>query len=80
MEGGEHRLAEKIQDLSDVELATLCCLVAGEHCIIRADNDRLDETHEELQEVSTIRPVLRVADQLGHGKHLWLDICYAELR
>lgn len=30
-------LPKKIQKLSDVELAILLCLIANEHCIIRAD-------------------------------------------
>jgi hypothetical protein len=37
MTHAEDALQQKIQKLSDVELAILLCLIANEHCIIRAD-------------------------------------------
>ena len=43
---------DKIHELSDLELATLLCLVANEHCIISTDRDVLDELEQELQLVS----------------------------
>jgi hypothetical protein len=51
MENDTPELLTKIQELGDVELAALCCLVAGEHCIIRADAERLSSVADELQEV-----------------------------
>lgn len=45
---------DKIHKLSDLELATLLCLIADEHCIISSDSDVLDELEQELQLVSAI--------------------------
>ncbi|MCJ1303069.1 hypothetical protein MMC08_005876 [Hypocenomyce scalaris] len=46
-------LAEKVQELTDVELATLLCLVAGQHCIIQTEEEGLDALEQELQLVAT---------------------------
>jgi len=43
---------DKIHELSDLELATLLCLIAKEHCIISTDSDGLDDLEQELQLVS----------------------------
>lgn len=43
---------DKIHELSDLELATLLCLIANEHCIISTDSDVIDELEQELQLVS----------------------------
>ncbi|KAH8812060.1 hypothetical protein F5884DRAFT_784265 [Xylogone sp. PMI_703] len=42
-------LLTKIHDLSDLELATLICLVAQEHCVITTDTDAIDDVAQELQ-------------------------------
>ncbi|KAI9878614.1 MAG: hypothetical protein M1830_000381 [Pleopsidium flavum] len=42
-------LIDKIHELSDLELATLLCLIANQHCIIETDKDALDELEQELQ-------------------------------
>jgi len=42
-------LIDKIHDLSDLELATLICLVAQEHCIIDTEPDSLDDLVLELE-------------------------------
>jgi hypothetical protein len=47
-------LLNKIQDLSDLELATLLCLTNREHCIIDTDPSALDETVSELKLVRHI--------------------------
>ncbi|KAK0670492.1 hypothetical protein QBC41DRAFT_272622 [Cercophora samala] len=44
----DERLLDKIQSLSDLELATLLCLVAREHCLIGTLPDYVDELAEEL--------------------------------
>lgn len=49
----DQTLLNKIYDLSDLELATLICLVAQEHCIIDADRDSIDEVVQELELVCT---------------------------
>jgi len=52
----DEALVARIQDLSDLELATLICLIAGEHCIIDTDPEILDELVQELGLV-TILPL-----------------------
>lgn len=47
-------VADKIHELSDLELATLLCLIANEHCIITTENDNLNELEQELQLVSLL--------------------------
>ena len=51
MEDVEGQLAEKIQELGDLELAALTCLVAREQCIVYATPDRMSAVADELQEV-----------------------------
>ncbi|OCL06391.1 hypothetical protein AOQ84DRAFT_297062 [Glonium stellatum] len=43
------RLAEKVQALSDIELAALLCLVADQHCIIETEKDLINEVEQELR-------------------------------
>jgi hypothetical protein len=50
----DEALLEKIQDLSDLELATLICLIAEEHCIIDTDPEILDELVQELELVTIL--------------------------
>lgn len=45
----DETLLSKVQDLSDLELATLICLVAQEHCIIETEPDALDDLVRELE-------------------------------
>lgn len=47
-------LIDKVHELSDLELATLLCLVAQEHCIIDTDPDVLDDLVTELQLVCVL--------------------------
>lgn len=42
-------LIERIQELTDLELALLLSLVAGEHCIIQTEEEALDPLQEELE-------------------------------
>lgn len=42
-------LIERIQELTDLELALLLSLVAGEHCIIQTEEEALDPLEEELE-------------------------------
>ncbi|KAK0735478.1 hypothetical protein B0T21DRAFT_367891 [Apiosordaria backusii] len=49
----DERLLDKIQSLSDLELATLLCLVAREHCLIGTLPDYVDELAEELRLVAS---------------------------
>lgn len=49
MEPSRDRLVEKVQTLSDLELAALVCLVAEQHCIIETERQLLDKVGEELK-------------------------------
>lgn len=48
----EGKLVDKIQCLTDIELAVLLCLITGQHCIIEADGAELDRVGKELRLVS----------------------------
>ena len=41
-------LINKVRNLSDLELATLLCLVAGQHCIIETEDEGLNQLAQEL--------------------------------
>lgn len=51
----DDELLDKVQDLSDLELAALLCLTAQEHCIIDTEPDALDDLVLELQLVGDAR-------------------------
>ena len=42
----------KVQGLTDLELAVLLSLVAGQHCLIETDQEAIQPLSEELQFVS----------------------------
>ena len=42
-------IVTRVQDLSDIELALLLCLIANQHCIIHTTEDSLEALEEELQ-------------------------------
>lgn len=42
-------IIEKLQELGDLELAALLCLIAGEHCIIRAATEDLYHLERKLR-------------------------------
>ncbi len=42
-------LAGKVQELTDIELALLLSLVAGQHCIIQTEDGVLSSLTKELQ-------------------------------
>ncbi|KAF2806450.1 uncharacterized protein BDZ99DRAFT_95204 [Mytilinidion resinicola] len=46
-------IVERVQSLSDIELASLLCLVADQHCIIEAEEGLLDGVEREIQLVSS---------------------------
>jgi hypothetical protein len=41
-------ILDKVYNLSDLELATLTCFVAEQHCIIQTSEDLLDHVEQEL--------------------------------
>lgn len=54
----DESLITKVQNLSDLELAALICLIAQEHCIIDTDPNVLDDLVQELQLVCHALPRL----------------------
>ena len=42
-------LVERVQDLTDLELAILLSLVTGEHCIIQTESSVLESLEHELR-------------------------------
>lgn len=42
-------LVERVQDLTDLELAILLSLVAGEHCIIQTESGAVESLEQELR-------------------------------
>lgn len=46
---GNLTLFEKIHELTDLELALLVSLVAGQHCLIEADEEALYPLQQEIQ-------------------------------
>ena len=51
MEDVGDRITEKVQALSDIELAILICLITEQHCIIEAERQTLDFLVQEIQVV-----------------------------
>ncbi|KAI9667434.1 MAG: hypothetical protein M1821_000249 [Bathelium mastoideum] len=47
-------LADRVQELGELELATLVCLVASQHCVVDADAlDALDEAQYQLEAITS---------------------------
>lgn len=49
MDDSREHIADKVQALSDIELAALLCLVTDQHCIIEGDEHSLDELDQEIR-------------------------------
>lgn len=45
----ESPIVDKVQGLSDIELAALLCLITDQHCIIEAEKQSLDELDQEIR-------------------------------
>lgn len=56
-------LVARAQELTDLELAMLLSLVAGQHCIITTEQDDLDLLEQELHLVT--RTISLLIDLLG---------------
>ncbi|KAJ4355573.1 uncharacterized protein N0V89_003593 [Didymosphaeria variabile] len=52
MDERSDRIADKVQALSDIELATLLCLITDQHCIIEGDRQSLDKLDQEIRLVA----------------------------
>jgi len=53
MEDIADRIADKVQALSDIELAILLCLITEQHCIIETEKEALDDLAQEIRLVGT---------------------------
>lgn len=54
-----HDIVERVQTLSDLELAALVCLIAKQHCSIEVEDDLVDDLAQELALVrSSLLPVI----------------------
>ncbi|KAF9700833.1 hypothetical protein EKO04_002082 [Ascochyta lentis] len=53
MERARDLLVEKVQTLSDLELAVLVCLVAEQHCIVQTEGQLLGNIEQELKLIAT---------------------------
>ena len=42
-------MLSRVQDLTDVELALLLCLVANQHCIVETTEEALEKMEDEIQ-------------------------------
>ena len=42
-------LVRKVQELSDVELAILICLIVNQHCILQTEGEVIDGLRDEVQ-------------------------------
>lgn len=52
--GDQDAIITKVGQLNDIELAILLCLVNGEHCIIKAEQDQLEEVEAQVEKVMEI--------------------------
>jgi hypothetical protein len=70
------KLVERVQKLSDLELATLLCLIAKQHCCIEVEDELIDDLAQELALVCSV-PFLshqsdRGVDRFGN---IWPFVC-----
>jgi hypothetical protein len=72
MEDVGDRIADKVQALSDIELAVLLCLVAEQHCIIQTEKHIIDDLDQEIRLVSTCTSDMMAYLMLvDHFKGVW---------
>ncbi|KAF2646358.1 hypothetical protein P280DRAFT_512538 [Massarina eburnea CBS 473.64] len=60
MKDADSNITEKVQALSDIELAVLLCLITEQHCIIETDEPSLDLLAQEIKLTTTL-------DDFGKG-------------
>jgi hypothetical protein len=84
MDDASDRLADKVQALSDIELAVLICLVADQHCIIETEKQLLDAVEKELKLVSRACRIHESNDglmgSLGGLECFWSYMCRVEMQ
>lgn len=59
MDDAVQNVSQRVQELSDLELAALICLVADEHCVIATEDDLLQDLEQELR-------IVRFSPRLFH--------------
>ena len=50
-------LIERVQELTDVELAMLVSLIAGQHCVVQTENEAINSLEQEIQLVGMQYPI-----------------------
>ena len=55
-------LVENIQDLTDLELAVLVSLLAGQHCLVETESEAVESAAQELQLVSNLSSTWIIAE------------------
>lgn len=58
-----HRLVERVRNLSDLELATLLCLIAKQHCCIEVEDELVDDLAQELALVCSLQLLQQNSDR-----------------
>lgn len=81
MESNLESIAEKVQALSDIELAVLICLVTEQHCIIETERQFLRDIEAELKLVGLQygQSVISL-NQTGHNECLWAPMGITRLQ
>lgn len=74
----DKHLVEKVQGLTDIELAVLLSLVAGQHCIIDTEEDLIEALAAELQLVSNAG-FAAMASQITHPSKDCLEYIQASI-
>lgn len=60
MDGPSDHIVDKVQALSDIELAALLCLITDQHCIIESDEHSLEDIDREIRLVRFVDERLRM--------------------
>lgn len=55
MEDIGDRIADRVQALSDIELAVLLCLISEQHCIIATEKAAIDDLDQEIRLVRHVQ-------------------------
>ena len=72
-------LVERVQDLTDLELAILLSLVASEHCIIQTESNALEPLEQELRLVQLPPKFLLMDLAKGLARLLQISSAYRML-
>lgn len=74
----DKHLVDKVQGLTDIELALLLSLLAGQHCIIETEEDLIEALAAELQLVSNAS-LAAMASRITHPPKDCLEYIQASI-